>query len=154
MARQRLLPQRAKAHDIRIEHGHQPFEVAVANGHEERIDDTPLLLQVAAAASEQVKFPLRRGRAAMSLSCDRDEVRSKRDASEIVPDAELLDDVPKCSGVISHSDISAKNQLSLARTTRPLCSWICDPQSLLALGAWGSLVRIQSPRPIHVEILA
>ncbi len=33
-------------HDIRIEHGHQLLEVAVARGRQERIDDAPLLAEV------------------------------------------------------------------------------------------------------------
>src|ERR1700730_13774654 len=33
-------------HDVRIEHGDQPLEVAVAGGSEKRIDDAPLLVQV------------------------------------------------------------------------------------------------------------
>src|SRR5258708_17816604 len=33
-------------HDVRIEHGDQPFEVALAGGSQERVDDAPLPVEV------------------------------------------------------------------------------------------------------------
>jgi hypothetical protein len=39
-------PPSARNTIVRIEHGDQPFEIALASGRGERIDDTPLLLQV------------------------------------------------------------------------------------------------------------
>jgi hypothetical protein len=39
-------PPSARRHDVRIEHSDQPLEVTLAGGSQERIDDTPLFMQV------------------------------------------------------------------------------------------------------------